>query len=77
VRREPLSEHTLRRFRDEAERAARNNFDGREILAGHGIAWDDARSAWSRLHPHCDQLDERIAGHWRERYRATCATLTV
>jgi len=76
MRRDPLSEHTLRRFRDEADRAAQSNHEGRAILAGHGIAWDDAGAAWARLHPHGGQLDDRIPVHWRDRYRATCATLS-
>lgn len=75
MRREPLSEHTLRRFRDEADRYARNNFEGRESLSGRGIAWDDANAAWERMRGHSAELDDRIGGHWRRQYRATCAEL--
>lgn len=75
IRREPLAEHTLRKFRVEADLVARNNFEGRATLAGHGIAWDDANAAWERLRGNNTQLDDRIGGHWRRKYREACAEL--
>ncbi|BBY99874.1 hypothetical protein [Mycolicibacterium fallax] len=76
MRRDPLSDHVLRRFREEADRAAHSNFDARDLLASHGVAWDDANTAWNRLRPHSGELDDRIGKHWREQYRSTCAELS-